>query len=336
MKNEKLIRSIGDVEDKYILEAAPKHSTSNKRQSIFARNRLLRIIPAAACIMVFILGTTAFAANYIQNSINVFYMRYLSPEEMAVADSMALQYGAKVYFDGLKSDDVNKQYFSINKLVEYYNDEEIRAEAIRAITPFLSPETLVDENADPGSRALADAAVFALSVLNKEFDDPRIIHMADGTILFTLFNDYSDYGTYNQIWRIKDGEMRTLISFSEPKMYIKQILLSPDKNRFAVELISNKSTYIEIWDLENGVISPELIDSARIMVARDLDIDYWQLPDNENFSTTRTIEWIDNDVIEFRALLWNDKTSIGAELFVDDTIVRYDFMAKHMEYVITE
>jgi len=193
---------------------------------------------------------------------------------MAVVNATAEQYGAKVYFDGLKTDDWYKQYMAINKLVEYYNDEDVRLQAISAITPFI-----VNEN-----EKLADAAAFALSILNKKFDDPRIIHMADGTIIFTLFNDYSDYGTYNQIWMIKDDELRVLESFDRPRMYIKQIIPSPNKKLIEVTFVSNKSSYISIWDLENNKVSPELIDSARVMVAKDLGIDYWQRTDNENYS----------------------------------------------------
>jgi hypothetical protein len=278
------------------------------------------------------------------HAITPFYIRYISPEDMAVADSMAEQYGAKVYFDDLKSDDANKQYFAINKLVEYYNDEEVREEAIRAITPFLSNEVLADENADPGSRALADAAAFALSVLKGEFDDPHIIHMADGTIIFTLFNDYSDYGTYNQIWMVKDGELEVLTPFDRPKMYIRQIVPSPDKRLLAITFASNKSSYLLILE-EGGGRSPEIVDSARVLVAKDLDIDYWQRDDHENYSNIRgtwddlrgveahEIVWTDNSSIEFAASLWYPGTGEDAT-FIEEVIVQYDFALKHMEYEI--
>lgn len=317
MKNEKLIRSIGNVADKYIEEAAPQQKAASKRQTLSLKRIMFRYLPIAACIAIFIFGTTVSAANYIQNSISSFYLRYLSPEEMAVADAMAEQYGVKVYFDALKSDDVYKQYFAINKLVEYYNDEKVRLEAIHAITPFLTNK---DEK-------LADAAAFALSVLKKEFNDPRIVHMADGTLIFTLFNDYSDYGSYNQIWKIKNDELSKLASFERPKMYIAQIIPSPDKKLFAVTFASNKSGYLMIWDLENGRVSPELIDSARIMVAKDLGYTFWQRYDYENYSGASSIKWIDNDSIEFPATLSYNGTEI-----VDHAIVRFNFRQKQMEY----
>ncbi len=316
MKNEKLIRSIGNVADKYIEEAAPQEEAASKRKTLTLKRRIFRYLPVAACIVIIIFGTTVSAANYIQKHISSFYLRYLSPEEMTVADAMAEQYGVKVYFDALKSDDLYKQYFAINKLVEYYNDEKVRLEAISAITPFLTNE---DEK-------IADAASFSLSILKKEFNDPRIIHMADKTIVFTLFNDYSDYGTYNQIWMIKNGELSELASFERPKMYINQIIPSPDRKLIAVTFSSNKSGYLMIWDLENGMVSPELIDSARIMAAKELDYTFWQRSDYENYSGAQSIEWTNNDSIEFHASL-----SYNGREFVEQAIVRYDFRKKQME-----
>lgn len=321
MKNEKLIRSIGNVADKYIDEAAPRQKASSKRITLSPKRIILRYLPIAACIAIFILGATVSAANYIQKSISSFYLRYLSPEEMAVADAMAEQYGVKVYFDALKSDDKYKQYFAINKLVEYYNDEEVHSEAIRTITPFLTNE----------DSKLSDAAAFSLSVLKKEFNDPRIVHMADGTVIFTLFNDYSDYGSYNQIWKVKDDELSELATFERPQMYINQIIPSPDRKLFAVTFSSNKSGYLMIWDIENGRVSPELIDSARIMVARELDYTMWQRYDYENYSGVQSIEWIDNDSIEFHATLGYN----GRE-FVEEAIVRFNFTQKQMEYNIIQ
>lgn len=316
MKNEKLIRSIGNVADKYIEEAAPQQKASRKRKSLSLKRIIFFYLPIAACIAILIFGATVSAANYIQKSISSFYLRYLSPEEMAVSDAMAEQYGVKVYFDALETDDLYKQYFAINKLVEYYNDEKVRSEAIRAITPFLTNE----------DNKLSDAAAFALSVLKKEFNDPRIVHMADGTLIFTLFNDYSDYGSYNQIWKIKDGELSELASFERPKMYITHIIPSLDRKLIAVTFSSNKSGYLMIWDLENGRRSPELIDSARIMAAKDLDYTFWQRSDYENYSGAQSIEWTDNDSIEFHATL-----SYNGTEFVEKAIVRYNFQQKQME-----
>ena len=336
MKNERLVRSIGSVADKYIQEAAPQNEASGINKASSLQRKLLRYLPVAACVAVCVFATTAFAASYIQNSISSFYLRYLSPEDMAIADSMAEQYGADIYFDALKSGDLYKQYFAINKLVEYYNDDEIRERAIRAIRPFLSDEPYDKELSDLDAGALSDAAAFALSVLTKAFDDPRIIHMADGTIIITLFNDYSDYGTYNQIWRITDDELSKYLQFDRPLMYIKRMIPSPDRKLLAVSYVSNKSGYLEIFDIENNRISPELIDSARVMVANDRGITYWQRPDFENYSGAPggEFEWLDNDIVAFNASLWYPGTGDDDAIFIDEVIVQYDFKEKHMEYVI--
>ena len=337
MKNEKLIRSIGSVADKYVREAAPNNISAGAEQTPSPKRKLLRYSLVAACMAAFVYATTAFAASYIQSSINSFYLRYLSPQEMAVANSIAAQYGADIYFDALESGDLYKQYFAVNKLVEYYNDDEIRERAIRAIAPLLSDasyDKYDKELSDLDVGALSDAASFALSVLTKTFDDPRIIHMADGTIVFTLFNDYSDYGTYNQIWIIQDDELRELVSFNEPKMYITKLIPSPDKNLFAITFCSNRSNYIMIWDIANGMVSPELVDSARFMVAQDRNIVVWQRIDNENYSDARNIEWIDNDSIAFNALLWFRVAGEDPDIQINNVHIRYNFRKEHMEYFI--
>jgi hypothetical protein len=334
MKNEKLIRSIGSVADKYVREAAPQNKATDTQQIPSPKRKMLRYSLIAACMAVFVFTTTVFAASYIQNSITSFYLRYLSPQEMAVANSIAAQYGADIYFDALKSGDLYKQYFAVNKLVEYYNDEEIRERAIRAIIPLLSDAPYDRELSDLDIGALSDAASFALSVLTKTFDDPRIIHMADGTIVFTLFNNYSDYGTYNQIWIIQDDELRELVSFNEPKMYITQLIPSPDKNLFAITLCSNKSNYIVIWDIVNRMVSPELVDSARFMVAQDRNIVVWQRMDNENYSGAWNIEWIDNDSIEFHASLWYSVMGAETDIHINNIHIRYNFRKGQMEYSI--
>ncbi len=325
MKHEKLMTAIGNIEDKYIEEAKRDDDkvfyVVNKPKYSFTKRFILTLLPLAACFVVCFFGMKAYADDYIQKSINSFYLRYLSPEEMAVADSVVAQNGVDVYFEALSSDDMYKQYFAINKLVEFYNDSKIRKESIEKITPFLNHQ----------EDKLVDAASFALSVLNKTFDDPRIIHMANGIILFTLFNDYSDYGSYNEIWMIKNDELSKVMSFDYPKMYINQIIPSPDERFFAVTTSSNKSSYVIVWDLVNGMTSPELIDSARIMVAKDLNYVFWQRSDYENYSGFNSIEWENSDCLKFHASLSYNGTEM-----VEQAVVRYYVNEKRMEYEVNK
>jgi len=316
MNSEKLMYLIGDIDDRYILEASNQPEECSTGQHKTLSNKLLRYLIIAALLAIFMLGTTVFASNYIQNNISSFYLRYLSPEEMAIADSMADEFGAKVYFDALESNDIYKQYFAINKLVEYYNDEEIRQEAIRSIEPFLDNE----------EEKISDAASFAISILSKTFDDPRIVFMADGTLIFALFNNYSEYGSYSQLWMIKDDKLIDLECFDRPQMYITQIIPSPDKRLFAVSFCSNKSEYIEIHDLENGVISPELIGSARIMLAKELDHSLWLRIDSENYCSTSLIKWATNSRIIVHANLTFDDGEIN-----NDIVIQYEFYDMNLE-----
>ena len=340
MKNEKLLHAIGEIDDKYIIDAAPgRHASDNQPKTFSPKRRIMRYVAIAACMAVFIIATTAFAANYIQDTLDEFYLRYLSAEEMAVADSIAEHLGAKIYFSALKSGDLYKTYFAINKLVEYYNDENVRQKAIQAITPFLANE----------NEKISDAAAFALSVLTQTFDDPRIVHLADGTLVFALFNDYSDYGTYNKLWIIKDGELSVFIKFVEPQMYIRYMLPSPDAKLLAVYTISNKSGFVVIHDLIGGYVSAELIDSARYLVAKDMGYSLRQRIDFENYSELaaidgqrvadwdggRCIRWVDNDTLEFGASLSGDIMGSGEYGdFYFTVAIRYDYRQMSMEYSI--
>ena len=139
---------------------------------------------------------------------------------------------------------------------------------------------------------------------------------------------YSRKSTKTEAYYVCSAEF---VSFDRPHMYITQIIPSPDKKLFAVTFCSNKSVYLMIWDLENGFISPELIDSARIMVAKELDYTYWQRIDYENYSGMSNVEWIDNDSIEFHAFLPYEEAEI-----MKQAVVCYDFPQKHMECTIIE
>ncbi len=272
---------------------------------------------AAACLCA-VLAVSALAAGAVQSSRSDFYLRYLSPEEMAVADAAAEQYGPEVYFEGLQSEDMYSQYFSINKLVEYFGDEDIRHRAVSAITPFLESE-------EP---KLRDAAAFALSILKKTYDHPNLYHMADGSVIFTLFQDYSDYGSYNELWRVQNDELSRIMTFSKPSMYITSITPSPDREKVAVATGSNKSSYLVVFDLENGWLSPELVDSARGIIACDKGYDLWQRMDHENYcGLDGPVQWADDHTVVFAASFSYDNTEI-----VESAEVRYDMTEKKISY----
>lgn len=301
------------------IELTENFKAGLNQKILFKRKKPMRplVVMAAACICV-VLAVTTFAVNAIQNNASSFYLRYLSTEQMAIADASAEHYGAEVYFKGLKSDDIYTQYFSINKLVEFFGDNEMRLKAIDAIKPLLHSD----------NEKISDAAAFSMSILTKTYDNPNIYRLADGSMVFTLFNNYSDYGSYNELWMIKNDELGKFFTFSKPSMYITSIVLSPDKKNFAVTTCSNKSTYLIVFDVENGSISPELIDSARLLLAKDKGYEVWQRIDHENYSgLSGDVKWIDNGTVEFTASLSYNGTEI-----VENAAVTYDIFNKSMKY----
>lgn len=53
-------------------------------------------------------------------------------------------------------------------------------------------------------------------------------------------------------------------SFSPPSMYITDIIPSPNKKLVAIVTCSNKSEFVQIINIEEGMTSPELVESARV------------------------------------------------------------------------
>lgn len=170
------------------------------------------------------------------------YWRHIDNDIMEKADCFIDKYGADALFRGLESTNAYSQYYCINRLVEHYSNDKIRAKAINEITPFLSSP----------NNTLRNSAEFAVSVLNKKFDSKYIISAVDDIKIFALFNDYSDYGSYNELWMIKNDELTKLHSFEDPQTYInatEPITLSPGRDKIAVTTSSRRSNSINIIDL---------------------------------------------------------------------------------------
>ena len=314
--NNKIKETIDSALREMHMSPTLKDSIQRKISSRGKKHIRPMIAMGAACLCI-VLAVTALAANAVQNYTMEFYLRYLSIEKMAVADAEAQQYGPDIYLKGLESDDIYEQYFSINKLVEYYNEESIRQKAVKAISPFL----------DNPEQKLKQAASLALSILNKTYDNPNIYHLDEEVKIFTLFPDYSDYGSHNEIWMIKDGILSKFYSFQEPNMYITSIIPSPDGKLFAVSTCSNKSSYLVIFDSARTTVSPELIDSARLRLAQDRQLTVWERIDHENYTglNPKDISWLSNDILSFQA----DLSYNGAEIVIP-AAVTYHFSSKQL------
>src|SRR5690606_4457 len=140
----------------------------------------------------------------------------------------AAHFDADKFLKALKSNDLEHIYIAIHRLVETFNDQIGREKALQELQPY----------AEHDNQKIADAAVFAIDILTKRYESPYIVHLADGSKLFTMFNNYSDYGSQNVLWRIKDDMLEKYRSFTLPSMYVTAIIPSPNQQLIAVVTVS--------------------------------------------------------------------------------------------------
>ncbi len=309
---------LAEVDQELVVEALPEQGRQKAaKQPPFNWYKGLAAVLAMA--LVFSCSTLAWAMNSLQQeqeTTREFYLRHLTPDQLEdvelYGEELNVVQQSEVLFESLNSGDMYKQYIAINRMVELYNDPELRARAVQELQPFLS-------NPEP---KLAEAAAFALDILEQRFESPLLCKMADGSIFFTLFNDYSDYGSYNQLWRIKDGRLESYITFFDPMMYITDLLPSPDGKLLAVSLCSNKSDFVVVINFIDGYFSSELIGSSRALWACQSDEERFAdiRIDHETYSGCGNLRWLDNETLEFDAALFYNHTDI-----VDDVRVVYNY-----------
>lgn len=248
------------------------------------------------------------------------YWKYIDKDIMDKANYFIEKYGVEVLFKGLESTNVYSQYYCINRLVEYYNHEDIRIHAISKIKPFLSST----------NNTLKHGAEFAISVLSKKFDSPYIVNGTGDIKVFALFNDYSDYGSYNELWIIRNNKLSKLYSFTESQTYIdttESIKVSPSKDKIAVQTCNRRSSSLNIIDLNSGKISPEIMKLAIEKVAMD-NKDYNNTYPDGRYSWGGNLKWIDNNTVEFEADLAYDYMEI-----IEKVIVKYNVLDNSLEYI---
>lgn len=311
MKREELYREIGQI-DEALIEAA-EHSGARGRGK---RGRFSkRWIALVACLIVYSSTATALlATEYTKNKAAEPYIRYLTAEDMELAPPA--KYEADKFLQALASGNDEYVYIAVNRLVESFNDPQAREQALEKLQPFLTDD----------SPKIAESAAFATDVLSKSYRSPYLHKMADGSIIFALFNNYSDFGTQNVLWRIKDDVLEPYFSFAAPSMYIKEILPSPDRRLLAVVTRSNKSEFVQIMNVEEGMVSPELVESARIRVGVQQKLELWTRVDHENYSYADQLAWKDNDTLAFEGSLSYRDTEI-----IENVAVTYRFRDKVMD-----
>lgn len=293
-----------------------------------AFNKIVEWDADSKCVKIYETEIDKFWDNFVSdnrnenNELNI-YWRYIDGDVMENTDKLIEKYGAEVLFQGLKSTNLYSQYYCINRLVEYYNYDEIRSRAIVEITPFLKND----------NNTIKHGAEFAISVLSKNFDSPHIVKGADDIKIFTLFNNYSDYGSYHEIWMIKNDKLSKFYSFTESHMYIQLIKLSPNKSKIAVQTSTRRSNSFHIIDINDSKkISPELMLLALLKVASDN-------PDYNNtyapggvyaggeYCFGGSLKWVDNNTVEFEADLAYDYMEI-----IEQVIIRYNVSDNSIEY----
>lgn len=268
-----------------------------------------------ACLVLYSSTASALlATEYYKNQNSEPYIRYLNAEDMELEP--ATQYDAEKFLHALKSDNNEYVYIAINRLVESFNDPTLRVKALKELQPFIKNE----------NQKIADAAAFAVDILSKSYRSPYIVKLADGSMIFTLFNNYSDYGSQNVIWKIKDNVLKEYLSFSAPSMYITKMIPSPNHKLIAIVTCSNKSNFVQISNIEEGMTSPELIESARVKYGAQKELDTWIRTDHENYSYADNLVWKDNDTLVFEGSLAYQNTEI-----IENVTVKYQFSKKIIE-----
>lgn len=309
MKKEDLFKEIGLI-DENLIEAAGHNGTEKRKKGISKKWVIL-----VACLVLYSSTASALlATEYYKNQNSEPYIRYLNAEDMELEP--ATQYDAEKFLHALKSDNNEYVYIAINRLVESFNDPTLRVKALKQLQPFIKNE----------NQKIADAAAFAVDILSKSYRSPYIVKLADGSMIFTLFNNYSDYGSQNVIWRIKDNVLKEYLSFSAPSMYITKMIPSPNHKLIAIVTCSNKSNFVQISNIEEGMTSPELIESARVKYGAQKELDTWIRTDHENYSYADNLMWKDNDTLVFEGSLAYQNTEI-----IENVTVKYQFSKKIIE-----
>ena len=253
---------------------------------------------------------TAFGKADVKD--NEMYMRYITKEdtELFSLPDEEIEFNADKFFTALNSSNDYEVYIAINRLIECYNDSELKTKAFNAIEPF---------KADSREK-IANAADFACDILTDEFKNENVYVMNDGSVFFNTFSNYADYGGYNKIWQIKDGKLKEYMTLSDPMTYIRDFYLAPDKKLLAVKACSGKSEFLFVISPLNGKSSCEIISSAKNKIAFDNGYSTDVRIDGENYCSAKEIKWDKNNILEFNgSFTYND---VGKTV---DCKVEYDF-----------
>lgn len=308
MKQEQWNEAMHQMKDEWIEEAGEvlTEPESKKRRKGILLNRWAAAA-AAVCLIVSLAGNVL-AFSYIREETNPsdIYMRDLSEYEMNLEE--VPKFEARKFLDALLSDDPRTVYIAINRLVECYNDYEMKGKAREAIRPFMKSE-------EP---KIAEAAALAVDILSDSFQSEWVYHMSDGSYVFPLFVNYSGYGSGRTLWRIADGELLEYRTFDDPMKYICDIWQSPDATKLAVTFCSNKSSFLVVIHCAEGIFSPELVGSAIANAQAGLGITILQRSDYENYSGVSDVVWVDDNTLKYTVRDGMNELKISAVYYFEE------------------
>lgn len=294
MKNEFLEKAMDVLDDDLIEEAASFLERAPQPRKRGIRRRWLTLA-AAICMALSLCGNVLAVAWVREREEQLaaqedFYLRYLTESTRNLRQDT---FDAEVFFEALDSPSTEVVYVAINRLAECYNDPALRQRAIDAIEPFV----------DSASNMVAQSAERVLTILNETFDADGICRLADGSVLFTLYPGL-DGGDDCTLWRIEDGVLTAWWEMQEPYCYVTDLILSPDREKVAVCLASNKSGFLIVTDFTGGSVSGELVNTALAQYRAEHAQRISVRADFETYSWPENVTWQDEDTLCFDADLY--------------------------------
>lgn len=294
MKNELLQKALDELDDDLIEEAGSllEHAPQTRRRGL---RRYWLTIAAVICLTLSLCGNVVAVAWVREREEQLvaqedFYLRYLTDSTRNLRQDA---FDAEAFFEALDSSSTEVVYVAINRLVECYNDPALRQRAIDAIEPFV----------DSASGMVAQSAERVLAILNETFDADGICRLADGSVLFTLYPGL-DGGDNCTLWRIEDGVLTAWWEMQEPYRYVTDLILSPDREKIAICLASNKSGFLIVADFAGGSIGGELVNTALMQYRAEHAQPISVRADFETYSWPENIAWQDEDTLCFDAGLY--------------------------------
>jgi hypothetical protein len=294
---EKDFKSIVDERLSHLESRADLESllvTAAKRNSV-AKHRIAQL---ALAFMLALTGCIFAASDLLADKTDPSaYLFYPQPFEPAFVEPP--EDIPELYLNNLMISDEYQTDYIVNMLVLYFNDAKAREIAFSGLESLAGSE---DE-------MINDSIRFAREILSETYEHPDIMRLYDGSVAFALFPNYAEYGSYNKVWRIKDGVLYEYYGFEKPHLYISGLFPSPDGTKLAVATRSTTNEWLTIIDFKLSVTGPELMESLRHKAALEAEAE-WMTADGFK-SHANNVHWENSDIIRFDALFEADAETVA-------------------------